>query len=115
MLLCDGIICPAQFRNLRNLEIAQQRILGIPKLRANLEIVQTILRLRNMFGNLKIAQTYVLCNLRTFDLSHVVELRNLEIGTQFRDSENALRNLEIARNISTIITICNFVEATCTS
>ena len=114
MLLCDGIICPAQFRNLRNLEIAQ-RILGIPKLRANLEIVQTILRLRNMFGNLKIAQTYVLCNLRTFDLSHVVELRNLEIGTQFRDSENALRNLEIARNISTIITICNFVEATCTS
>ena len=61
MLLCDGIICPAQFRNLRNLEI-----------------VQTILRLRNMFGNLKIAQTYVLCNLRTFDLSPVVELRNLE-------------------------------------
>ena len=24
-------------------------------------------------------------------------LRNLEIGTQFRDSENALRNLEIAQ------------------
>ena len=30
-----GYICPVQFRNLRNLEIAQ-RILGIPKLRANL-------------------------------------------------------------------------------
>ena len=26
-----------------------------------------------------------------------IRLRNLEIGTQFRDSENALRNLEIAQ------------------
>jgi len=31
----------------------------------------------------------------------VYPLRNLEIGTQFRDSENAQRNLEIARNIYT--------------
>ena len=54
-------ICSAQFRNLRNLEIAQ-RILGIPKLRANLEIAQTILRLRK-----RIAQS------QTFDHSHAVD------------------------------------------
>ena len=27
----------------------------------------------------------------------ILSLRNLEIGTQFRDSENAQRNLEIAQ------------------
>ena len=38
-------ICSAQFRNMRNLEIAQ-RILGILKLRTNLEIACAISRLR---------------------------------------------------------------------
>ena len=41
-------ICSTQSRNLRNLEIALH-ILRIPKLRANLEIAQPILRLRNTF------------------------------------------------------------------
>ena len=62
-----GYICSAQFRNLRNLEIAQ-RILGIAKLRANLEIVQTILRLRNTFAQ-SLDCANILCNLRTCDLS----------------------------------------------
>ena len=56
-------ICSAQFRNLRNLKIAQ-RILGIAKLRANLEIVQTILRLRNTFAQ-SVDCENVLRNLQT--------------------------------------------------
>ena len=63
--------CSAQFRNLCNLKIAQ-RILGIPKLCANLEIAQTILRLRNSFAQSRDCSN-VLCNLQTFDLSHVVD------------------------------------------
>ena len=41
-------ICSAQFRNLCNLEIALH-ILGIRKLRTNLEIAHSILRLRSTF------------------------------------------------------------------
>ena len=65
---CSWYNCSAQFRNLRNLEIAL-RILGIPKLRANLEIAQqhcAISRLRSD----KIAQSR--------DCA-VARLRNLEI------------------------------------
>ena len=61
-----GYICSAQFRNLCNLEIAQ-RILGIAKLRANLEIVQTILRKCNTFAQ-SLDCANVLRNLRTCDL-----------------------------------------------
>jgi len=50
-------ICSAQFRNLRNLEIAQ-RILRIWKLHTNLKIADTILRFRNP---------------RTFDPKHAVD------------------------------------------
>ena len=71
-------VCSTQFRNLRNLEIAL-RIVGIPKLRANLEIAQTILRLRNTFAQPRDCAN-ILRNHRTFDLSHVVEDRAMLAG-----------------------------------
>jgi len=57
-------ICSAQFRNLRNLEIAL-RILRIRKLRTNLEIAHSILRLRSTFAQSR---------------DCAVRLRNLEIA-----------------------------------
>ena len=99
--LLHARICSAQFRNLRNLEIAL-RILGIPKMRANLEIVAAQSRdctaiLHNLEiaqRNDKIAQSRRLCK-RIAQCQDC--LHNLEIGTQFRDSENVLRNLGIAQ------------------
>ena len=65
-----------------------------------------ILRLRNTFAqsrdcaiylcNLEIVQTYCAISRKRIAQSQDC-LHNLEIGTQFRDSENALRNLEIAQ------------------
>ena len=47
--------------------------------------------------NLEIAQTYcVIPRLRTLVAQSQDWLRSLEIGMQFRNSENAQRNLEIA-------------------
>ena len=54
-------ICSAQFRNLRNLKIAL-RILRIQKLRTNLEIAHSILRLRSTFAQSRDCAVR-LCNL----------------------------------------------------
>jgi len=56
-------ICSSQSRNLRNLEITL-RILRIPKLRTNLEIVQPIWRLCNMIEQSRDCAIH-LCNLKT--------------------------------------------------
>ena len=93
-------ICSVQLRNLRNLEIALC-ILGILKSHTNLEIAQPISRLRNAFTQSipksivqsRDSATIVVAQSRDCTVS----LCNLEIGTQFQDSENAQRKLEIAQ------------------